>query len=56
MSVRSFLFSEGMKSFGGSVFRSAESSSLVVLSLAGLGRLLVFRLLASRMLASLREK
>jgi len=56
VSVRLFLFSGGMKSFGGSVFQSVESSSLVVLSLAGLGRLLVFRLLAGCMLASLREK
>ena len=32
------------------------TSSLVALSLAGLGKLLAFRLLASRMLASLREK
>ncbi len=50
------LFSEGMKSSGGSVFQSVKSSSLVVLSLAGLGRLLISRLLASRMLTSLREK
>ena len=56
MTVRSFLFSECMKSFGGSVFQSVKTSSLVVLSLAGSGKLLIFRLLASRMLASLREK
>jgi hypothetical protein len=45
-----------MKSFGGSVFQSVESSSLVVLSLAGSGRLLAFRLLAGRILTSSREK
>ena len=56
MSVKSFLFSEGMKSFGGSVFQSVESSRSVVLSLAELGRLLGFCLFASRAQASLREK
>ena len=56
MSVRLFLFSEGMKSFGHSVFQNVENSSLVAGSLAGLGRLSVFRLLASRMPESSREK
>jgi hypothetical protein len=56
VSVRLFLFSGGMKSFGGSVFQSVESSSSVVLSLAGSGGLLVFRLMACRMPESSREK
>ena len=55
MRARSFSFSKDMESFGDSGFQSAESSKLAVLITTGLGRLSVFRLLASRIQTSSKE-